>query len=1301
MELSKKIRQLLVIVILLLPYNELFSKSSVRFQNLNKKYGISIRDANEICRGDDGFIWASSRFGIMRFSMDDYRIYTLPYESSDVITVNLASKNSLLYAYTNNGQIFIYNQISDRFELLINLYEKLNDSKLTVSRIIIDQHNRLWISTSVGLYNFSNNKLKKAIGGDNITYLCWYDENQCFYATDKGISVFNILTWNSQIIYDRPVCENYTVSKLFYDEQEDEIWVGTVSAGLFVLKVRGETLYKKVVEGIPKQPILAIETNTDSTILAGIDGQGIWEICKRDGKVLNTYKEDINDINSLKGNGIYDLYRDENNRIWVCSIGGGVSFFDQENDLIQNIKHVTNNPNSLIDNDVKYILVDRDDNIWFATNNGISFWNRTTNNWQSFYHNEKDHAQVFLSLCEDNEGNIWAGSYSSGIYILDRETGNELKHLSAWQPNYECNFIFDLYKDSEGDIWIGDVKGNSGYFCSNTSDFVPLNDQSINALAEHKNGQMILGTSFGVSLYDKRTGTIQKLLNGYLVSDLCILNNTIWISTIGDGVIQYNIDTKNTRKYKVKDGLPSNFVNSIYYKDAFFWFGTENGLCRLNPLDNSILTIEHFGESSVSFNYKSVDTLENGRMIWGTNDGAYIFNSDITENDRTGGQIFFQELAVSGRSIRDTSFFNLTSPLDSLSVLTLNYNQNTISLELLPIGVSLPFSKFSWKLEENDPKWSPVSANRIITYTNIPSGEYMLKIRMYDNSARRILDERSIVLNIIPPFWETWWFRTLMVVFVFSVVIFLISYYVDKLKKQHSEEKIRFFTNTAHDIRTSLTLINAPIEELNKENNLSEFGIQCLNTATEQVQKLSSVVNQLMDFQKADIGKERMKLSMSDVVEVVRGRVLMFESYAKKQGIKLIFNTNQSGYMTAIDENIIEKVIDNLISNAIKYSQAPGEVEISLECSPKKWILDVRDYGLGISKKAQKQLFKEFYRANNVINSRIVGSGIGLLLVKIYVNMHSGTVSCISKKKVGSTFRVEIPYKSSTKNPVKKVNHNFTLTADINTTNKPVEREAIPLDAGVRMKVLIVEDHEELSNFLRSALQHDFEITLTENGVEAWKFIKKAIPDLVVSDIMMPKMDGFELCQKIKSTYETSHIPVILLTALTGKAEKLRGMGLGADDYLTKPFDVTLLNQRIKTIVQNRKLVKDKALKMIKLDLQDTKPILENELNDQFVRKMTAVVRSNISNPEFNKNTFAAAMNVSASLLYKKVKALTGQSPTDFIKSIRMDYAVELLQTQHYTITEVSEMSGFSSVGYFSTVFKKYYKKLPTEVLVS
>ena len=1272
------------------------NSSNVKFYDVNSLYGISMRVATSVCKDKKGFIWASTKLGILRLTGDDYRIYQLPYENTDVITVKLVYANSDLLAFSNNGQLFRYNAIKDQFELLVNMVKVMNNKYLVVANVLIDNTNCYWIATSSGLFRYQNGHLIKTQDSEEVYSLAWYDSDHLFVAKPKGILLFDKQTMKGKWLYKNEPKSDLHVCRLLYDNKAKRLWIGTSWNGLFYFDLNRHSLCPVKINGFPKQPILAIEQNSDSTILAGIDGQGIWELNKQGTKVLNVYKEDVNDPSSLSGNGVYDIFNDQNKRIWVCTYGGGVSFFDKTSPLVDQLTHTINNPNSLANNNVNKIVQDKRGNIWMATDNGISCKEAGTGRWKTFYQNLHNQAPVFISLCEDDKGRIWAGTYSSGIYVIDERTGRELAHYSkeTYGSALDNNFVLDIFKDSNGDLWIGGGSGKMICYLSKENKFRNYSTMPINAFAELAPNKILLACTYGLCILDKKTGVIKTLQEGYLVHDVIAIKDEIWICTSGEGLIRYNYKNHKTKKITAASGLPSNYVNSIMYTGGYLWLGTESGLCRLNPKNMEVLTYNTvYPLSRVSFNRGSRCKLNNGQLIWGTSNGAVRFFPGSLSKGQSKGTIFFQNLTIAGRPIRSS----LSTSLDSLQEVSLNYDQNTLQLELLSIG-GVSGAKFSWTLEGFDNGWSQPSENRFIHYSNLPSGTYVLKIRLYDCSLSHVIVERSLCITVVPPFWKTWWFELFLFVFIMSIIYLSLKYYIERFKRQHNEEKIRFFTNTTHDIRTSLTLIKAPIEELSKEQKMSDAGRYYLSLATEQARRLSTVVTQLMDFQKVDIGKEQLVLGMVDIVGLIEHRRLMFESFSQKQNVDLHFSSDQGWYQTAVDESMMEKVVDNLISNAIKYSHPDSKVLINVKCEPDNWTMEVKDCGIGITKKAQYQLFREFYRGENAINSKIVGSGIGLLLVKKYVEMHDGNISCVSEENIGSIFKIVIPFKEVSEEENKtsaQIEESVSYTVNNVDLQPLLQQEGSPKQV---MHILIVEDNDDLRNFIQSLLQKDFDVLLAEDGSVAWDIIQKQMPDLVVSDVMMPNMDGFELCRLMKSTYETSHIPLILLTALSGEAEQLHGLGLGADDYLTKPFDMTLLVQRIKSIIRNREIIKEKALKLIKGPDNKEEQIMVNKLNDTFVKKMLEVVRANIANTEFGKDDFASSMNISSSLLYKKVKSLTDQSPTDFIKMVRLDYALELLQSHKYSVTEVSELCGFSSLGYFSTVFKKYFGKSPTEI---
>lgn len=1261
--------------------------SAVDFHSVNDMYHISLRETNSVCKDCNGFIWVSSKMGVMRLTNDDCRIYQLPYDKINMTTVKLVCRESLLLAYCSSGEIYNYNLSADRFDLYTDLSNTLNDNAMRVGRILIDSKDNLWIATATGLFVYEDSQLK-ATGNTEITdCIEWLNDTSLIVTRRNDIQIVNTNTHEPEFA----IPGTYSIKpSIYYNCEYGQIWVGTKSNGLFMYDTKTKS-YKEVDgQQIPKQPILALEPLNDSTLLVGVDGQGIWVLNSQTYKIIDIYKKDNNNPNSLEGNGIYDILCEPDNRVWICTYSNGVAFFSIESQAITQIKHKINDVNSLSDDNVNDIIEDSHGNIWFATNNGINRYTPATGKWLRMFVNEQNQSQVFLSLCEDADGHIWAGSYASGLYIIDAD-GHIIAHHSSKDSDgqYANDFVFDIIRDSQNDIWIGGVNDDVFRYRWLSRKFDSYGYVPLNTFAEPDDKHIMLGCVNGLMLLDKQTGKQETLIDRNITNDIIVIDSTAWVATNGYGLRKLNLANGDIKQFTTQDGLPSNFVTSVIYAGGFLWIGTEQGLCKFDTETSQSFVFTSIPQlSSVSFNQGARCRLKNGTIMFGTNKGAIEFNpSDKLEKQSTG-KIYLQDITVAGSSLRNIQ--PQGKPLDQLDELKLKYTQNTMRIELVPTG-DIAGPKFQWKLEGLDNSWNQPTSDRIIAYSNIPDRQFTLKIRLYDNTMSSVIDERTLQISVTPPFWHRWWFIIACYLIVGLGLFIAISEYIGKLKRQHAEDKVRFFTNTAHDIRTSLTLIKAPVEELLKEKNLSPQGSHFLEMATSQTKQLSAVVTQLMDYQKADIGKEPITLAMVELVEFVNNRIQMFETIASNSRLKLTFEHNRNQYCTAIDSIMMSKAIDNLLSNAIKYSVNGGEILVKLDCGNVIWKLSVTDHGIGINDKAQRHLFNEFFRSENAINTKVIGSGIGLMLVKNYVAMHDGHVSCTSKENVGSTFSFEIPYKN---------------VATIQATDEKAETtaqkaESAPLPQGeasqTAAKLLIVEDNDSLLDFMRQVLSADFDTSTAANGAIAWDMVQKTQPDIVISDIMMPEMDGYELCRLMKSTYDTAHIPLILLTALSERTEQLQGLGLGADDYLTKPFDMDLLRQKILSIVRNRKAIRDKILENIATD-SATATVTGNKQNDEFVQRLRNVVIENMSNCDFDKDQFASAMNVSSSLLYKKIKALTDQSPTDFIKTVRLEHAMQLLKSKEHTITEISEMCGFASAGYFSTVFKKQYGMSPNSI---
>lgn len=1270
---------------LLLPFAG-YCVGDLNFYNINDTYGIANRETTSICKDADGFIWIASKTGIMRLTDSDCRVYQLPYESMAVVSVEVTWQENRLLAFTNQGEIFWYNPRQDSFERFFNFSRQMNAANLWLFDLEVDPDGGLWIASSLGLYHYKNNRctLITQTGG-GAYHTTRYDARHLIAAGPGGIFLVDtkqhhVECWSGKM--------NIKPSSLLLERTMNRLWIGTYSSGLYYFDCTARKLHAATVPDFPQQCIKDIELVRDSTLWCGIDGRGVWVLSHDGSRKISTYQEDVDNQFSICGNGVYDIYYESPGRIWVCSVTGGTTVADLSSPTVVQLRHSVNNPNSLLNNHIHALIEDSHGQLWTGTNSGLSCWNPRTDKWVNYFEERDGETYIVLSLCEDIDGNIWAGTYAHGVYVIDGKSLRIIAHHT--RPTgilAKTGFVFDILKDSEGDMWLAGISGEIMKYDHRTRKFEIYPKEPVYAMAEWGDRTIVLACNYGLLMLDKDTKHLTTLLTDNMIQDIAVVQDKIWAGSSGGGLFSYNIRTHTIKKYDTRHGLISNYVNSLIYADGYLWLGTESGLCRFNTIDKTITTYPSpMNISTVSYSSDACFRLHNGMFAWGTSDGIIMQDPKYLYRHKSTSHIYIQDIFLSGRSIRQYPDLLPEIPLDSVSDITLNHQQNNVTFNILPLGDDSRTARFSWKMEGVDDDWNTLTDQRFINYTNLNPGTYRLVIRLYNHE---LISERSLTIRVTPSFWDTWWFRLACVLFAGGLAYFLFQFYINRLNQRHAEDKLRFFTNIAHDLRTALTLIKAPIEELNQVNSLSKHDKQYLHLAAEHTRRLTSVATQLLDFQKVDMGKEPFHPVMTDAVALAGCRVSMFESMAATKYIQINYHYDMDTYLTAIDIDIMERVIDNLLSNAVKYSHEHSTIEVRFQGNENEWRLSVTDYGIGISHKAQGNLFHDFYRSENAINAKIAGSGIGLSMAKTLVELHGGKISVESEEEKGSTFEIVVPLR---KNEIRKDTEN--------PIDDPSQDDSSESDATGDMRILIVEDNDDLRHFMIRPLGKCFQVATAADGVEAWEYIRQEIPDLIVSDIMMPRMDGFELCRLVKSTFETSHIPIILLTALSEKTAELRALGLGADDYVTKPFNMKILTQRITSIIRNRRVISAKFIatgSVIDVNNETEKPT--NILNDAFVKQALEVVVRHLDDADFGKDNFAKEMGVSTSLLFKKMKALTGMSVVDFIRDIRMEHAMKLIKENRYNIGEIACQCGFSTIGYFSTSFKKHFGKSPTSFM--
>lgn len=1296
-----------IVTFILIIFNLLptFAAGNTYFYHVNSKLGFSMRQIASLCKDKYGFVWASSKSGVLRLSESQYNSYPLPYINTNFITSRLLMQADTLWCYTTNGQLFRYNELYDRFELEADICSMMGQKDIYMSEFIATSQGSIWIPTKIGIYRYLNHELLK-VDADSLKTQALYEkaDGNILVVHSEGISEIDTRKLTISNLYQKNNSILETASALYYDDKLQKLWIGTLSEGLYTFDLRSKKIVQSPLGDIRK-PILTIKRIDKNNLLLGIDGAGVIRIDLNLNKVVERMSEDVNNPTSLRGNGVYDiLYDPQTERVWVSTYGGGISYYYLKSRGVNYLTHQVNNANSLINNNVNKILEDSKGDLWFATDNGLSRLRKETHQWDTYYNNYKSNALNFLSLAEDKEGHIWAGTYSEGFFVLDRATGRELEHHKLDRDNRKMGkYIYEIIRDTEGDMWVGGL-ADLVRCQTNHHTAQRYNNQPVRALCQLGEDTMVVACTYCTFLIDKNTGKRRYICDTY-TQDVEVVGKNIWMATNGRGLLRFNTETRRIDTLDIRHGLLSNFVNSILYADSSLWLGTENGLCRykIEQGKEKIYSYQFTPElAGVSFNTSASLQLRDGTLLFGTSNGAIKINVDKMIQRQNKGKIYVSDIIVSGTSIRQNDDLLRHTNLNDLTELSLSYNQNVLSFDLIPLHVEDSEVHFRWKLEGVDKSWTQPTNHPQIQYSNLPVGKFILHIFMIDSTLEKVIDERSIVLNVHPALWNTWWFRIGITILFLAGIAFVVHFYYGKLKQKHTEEKISFFTRMAHEMRTSLTLITAPLEELGRRQEFSGKGGYFYDLASQQVQKLNKVVTHLLDFEKLDVGHGQLLLGDEvDMVSLINQRKIMFLPVAQKKGIDINFTSQVAQLPMLVDEIKIEKVIDNLLSNAVKYSTEGSKIEVSLSCTTdQKCLITVRDYGIGISKADLCKLFHEYYRGDNATNSKVIGSGIGLIIVKKYVEMHQGSIGVESTEGQGTTFSITLPVLSPDIQPQHTEVSPTTATIiteqpaetafDISLNENTVQKDNAPTNQGC---ILIVEDNEEMRAFLEKVFEDNYQILLAADGVEGCELLSQNEPDLIISDVMMPRMNGLEFCRKVKSDFATSHIPLILLSAFCEREQQLQGMGCGADEYMAKPFDTTMLMMHVEAILKNRQAVMAKLIHQ-----KHNRPIVENTINNEFVQKAKEVIVRHMSDIDFNKDKFSAELNISGSLLYKKLKSITGISPTDFIRDIRMEEAYKLLQKHRYTVSEVSNHCGYATTNYFSSVFKKKFGISPSEV---
>ena len=1298
------------------------------YRYLGVEDGLSNRQVYCIQKDKTGYMWFLTHEGIDRYNGKDFKPYKLKDNGIEVnsrLNLNWLYIDSagVLWEVGKKGSIFKYNQTYDKFECVYKLPESNNstNSSTPVSFGWIDRNNHIWLCNdeTIILYNTHTQQVHpiKNQLHEAITAIEQINEDQFFIGTETGIHQARLGNNTLDII----PCEaldklHLQVNDLYFDTSLGKLFIGTFQRGIAIYDTTKRTTVKPSYS-LSDISISRIKPLNRKELLIATDGGGVYKMNAENYDTTPYIIADYNSNNGMNGNSINDIYIDEENRIWMANHPIGITIQDNRYSDYKWIKHSIGNQQSLVNDQVNAIIEDSEGDLWFGTNNGISLLNSKTGKWTSFLssfgdtHNNRNH--TFLKLCEVKPGIIWAGGYSSGIYEINKKTLQSeyftpLKY--ADEDIKPDKYIRDIFKDSSGYIWVGGYY-NLKYFDMNTQEvrlYPGLN--SITTIAEKNEKEMWIGSANGLYLLDKKSGKFEQLHlpveSIYIYSLYQAQNGLLYIGTGGSGLLVYNPNTKEfTHYYTENSALISNNIYTILSdKDKNILLATENGLASFYPQSNTFHNwTKEMGLMTTHFNALSGTLRKNNYFILGSIDGAVEFHKDMKLPQKYTSKMVLSDFKLFYETVypgmKDSP---LRMDIDQTKELKLKYNQNIFSLMVSSINYDYPSNiLYSWKLEGFYEEWSTPGTENIIRYTNLAPGKYTLRIRAVSNEDKRIiLGERSMDIIVAKPFWLSIW--ALLLYITLGIFIFTIGLRILILKKQRkiSEDKIQFFINTAHDIRTPLTLIKAPLEDVAENESLTKEGSDNIDTALRNVNALLQLTTNLINFEKTDVYTSELYISEHELSAFMNDIFKSFQPYAKAKNITFTYESNFRYLNVWFDEEKMESILKNIISNAIKYTPDNGSVAICVTTSNDYWQVEVKDTGIGIPDKEQKNLFKLHFRGSNTINSKITGSGIGLMLVWKLVRLHKGKIKVSSTENQGTSIQISFP------------KENKGLRKHLNSPNWEIESKEQTIITEQRNKetikkefnphhqrILVVEDNDELRNYLLQTLSNEYNVQTCSNGKEALVIIPEYKPELVISDIMMPEMRGDELCTAIKNNIEMSHIPVILLTALSNEKEILSSLQTGADEYISKPFNISILKATIANLLKNRALLRQKYANL-ELDTKGREKECINcsqDIDWKFIATVRKQVEDNIDNPALTVDLLCALVGMSRTSFYNKLRALTDQAPADYIRLIRLKRAAELLRSDNYSITEIAEMTGFNDAKYFREVFKKHFKMSPSQ----
>jgi signal transduction histidine kinase/ligand-binding sensor domain-containing protein/AraC-like DNA-binding protein len=1303
---------------------KVFKHSSGDTSSLNDDYIISVSE------GPGNKLWVESRTGFNiydpateKFSHDINGYFkSLGISDYHVTAIKKDRNGNFWFLHATMG-LFRYDPETKR---VTHLSHKVSDTASiyanTVSDLAQDSKGNIWLTYYNGVLERLNPKT--------------YQVNYRSYAVAKLPPGLN-------------------TSYRIYIDSQDDIWAfsPSYSSGVYYLDHQ-LTILKHISKGVGLQHL---NTDVISNVIQDDKGR-IW-IATDHGGINLLNKQDFtiryllnreDDNKTIGQNSLVYIYKDNTGIIWVGTYKRGVSYYHPSIIKFAHYTHHLSDPNSLPFGDINNFAEDRSGNLWIATNGGgLIYFNRKTGGFKQYQHDPNNPNgltnNVIVCMYIDHAQKLWLGTYFGGLDCFDGKTFKHYRHNDAIPGSISEDRICSIREDSENNLLVGTLAGGINILDAKTQTFSHIKYSSIDnaihsnyisALLEDRRKNLWVVTSYGVDVLMKKTHQFIHYLHDDKDPNSLVNNNTnniledsrglIWIST-REGLSVFNPETGKFTNILKQDGLPDNTVIDLQEdNNSNIWASTPNGLTNilvwrskdglkfhfLNYNDNDGLQGREFTENS------SLKT-HDGYLLFGGGNGFNIFKpSDIHSSKNVPNLVFtdfeiFNESLIPGQ--KTNGHVILPQSITESKSVNLKHNENSFSIDFAALNYFNPDKvKYKYKMEPFDKGW--ISADNKIrkaTYTNLDPGDYTFRVRNSDNTN---LGSKELVLNvhITPPFWKTIWAYMLYAVAITIALLYIRREGIKKLRMQFALEKereeaqhlheldlmkIRFFTNVSHEFRTPLSLIMAPVDKILKQ--IADPDIQRqLQLVNRNARRLLNLVNQLLDFRRMEYQELKLHEKSGDIIKFIKDLSYSFNDIGEQKHISFMFDTEVDEFYTNFDHDKIERIMFNLLSNAYKFTPQGGQVSVLLNVlmpdDKGGQLLEIKiiDTGIGIPHDKMEKIFDPFFQ-NDIPGSMLnLGSGIGLSITKEFVKLHRGRIFVESEFNQGSCFTVLLPMQQQDKSLFRDmptvIEHDMDYTPEAG--QQKITTTSFNRD-GKKPTVLLVEDNDDFRFYIKDNLKEAFNIIEAENGKKGWQKALSMHPNLVVSDISMPEMNGIDLCMKLKNDSRTSHIPVILLTALIGEEQQIKGLETGASDYMTKPFNFEILLSKIRNILSQQEYMRKTYQKQVEVSPTEEHVDSPDEL---FIKKVLLLIDNNISNPNFSVEELSDDMFVSRYTLYKKILMMTGKTPNELVRSMRLKRAAQLLGTGHLTISQIGHKVGFKSQKYFVKAFKAEFNTIPS-----